>query len=397
MFVLALASWHGTGGEVRYKVVAIHPPPGVDAYSVGALGINDSGEVVGEYGYYINPVGMVLLRAFRFSEASGTVDLDLPRHWVTTAVGINNAGQIALYAGHGRPVTFEAYRFTPGAGYEPLGDLGGDEAETGAINGVGQVTGFSLGPDDRAHAYRYSDGSGMENIGGSFAVSRGFAINDQGWVAGYADGYAFLYRNEEEVVNIGPGRAYGMNNKGSVAGVSWDTYFDQGFVYREGKVTLVGPSPYTTILIDINNYDIAVGVGAHEDNRWTGLIWTEAEGLMRLNSFIPADSGWWLTTAAAINDKGQIVGQGVFGGKVLAYRLDPIEPKLNIERVDTNAVISWTPAWGGAVLESTDDLSAPDWQPITAGSTNRVVMPLEGSSRFFRLNLDALRGLCCAP
>jgi hypothetical protein len=118
---------------------------------------------------------------------------------------------------------------------------------------------------------------------------------------------------------------------------------------------------------------------------------------MRLNSFIPADSGWWLTTAAAINDKGQIVGQGVFGGKVLAYRLDPIEPKLNIERVDTNAVISWTPAWGGAVLESTDDLSAPDWQPITAGSTNRVVMPLEGSSRFFRLNLDALRGLCCAP
>jgi uncharacterized repeat protein (TIGR01451 family) len=37
--------------------------------------------------------------------------------------------------------------------------------------------------------------------------------------------------------------------------------------------------------------------------------------LQDLNSLIPADSGWVLNTASAINDKGQIVGTGTFNGQ----------------------------------------------------------------------------------
>ncbi len=140
-----------------------------------------------------------------------------------------------------------------------------------------------------------------------------------------------------------------------------------------------------------------MGVGVHEDHKYIGLLWTESEGLVRLNSLIPDDSGWWLTTAAAINDHGQIVRQGVFEGQGLAYRLDPIPPKLNLQHSPTNMLVSWSPAWPGLVLESTPSLSAPDWRPVDTGGTNVFAVSNTNTMRFFRLNLEGIRGLCCAP
>src|SRR5437016_13130934 len=43
-----------------------------------------------------------------------------------------------------------------------------------------------------------------------------------------------------------------------------------------------------------------------------------------LNNLIAADSGWTLAHATAINDLGQIVGDGIFNGaNYHAFRLDP--------------------------------------------------------------------------
>jgi probable HAF family extracellular repeat protein len=41
-----------------------------------------------------------------------------------------------------------------------------------------------------------------------------------------------------------------------------------------------------------------------------------------LNSFLPANSGWQLTSAQAINDSGLIVGSGLINGQAHAYLLD---------------------------------------------------------------------------
>jgi probable HAF family extracellular repeat protein len=52
-------------------------------------------------------------------------------------------------------------------------------------------------------------------------------------------------------------------------------------------------------------------------------IWSQAAGMQDLNRLIPADSGWTLTWAFAINDKGQITGQGEINGETHAYLLSP--------------------------------------------------------------------------
>ena len=45
-----------------------------------------------------------------------------------------------------------------------------------------------------------------------------------------------------------------------------------------------------------------------------------------LNNLIPANSGWTLVNASAINDLGQIVGNGLVNGAGHAFRLDPVLP-----------------------------------------------------------------------
>lgn len=45
--------------------------------------------------------------------------------------------------------------------------------------------------------------------------------------------------------------------------------------------------------------------------------------MKNLNALIPADSGWALTAATAINDAGQIVGTGILDGQTRAFLLTP--------------------------------------------------------------------------
>jgi probable HAF family extracellular repeat protein len=49
---------------------------------------------------------------------------------------------------------------------------------------------------------------------------------------------------------------------------------------------------------------------------WQGNVGTD------LNSVLPQNSGWVLTSASGINDEGQIVGVGLHGGRWRAFLLD---------------------------------------------------------------------------
>ena len=403
-FLIVLFGLHAIHlpAEVRYQIVPILPPAGIDSVGMGSKGVNDHGVVVGLFGYYVeDPEVRQLNRGFIFTNGSHAVELDWRPGFVTGVIDINDAGQLAVNIRSvplkeaSLPWRHETHRFTPGIGFEFLGDFGGVETEAEAINARGQVTGYSEDAEERIHAFRYTDGIGMETIGTNFtSVSHGFAINDQGWVAGYGDGHAFLFRDDLGTILIEPGRAYGINNRGTVVGISWTSPLDRAFIYRDGKVTVVGPENANSYFLDVNNYDAVVG--AHIG--LGAILWNEIESIVSLSSQIPQDSGWLgLGAASAINDHGQITGWGVFEGQNIAYRLDPIPPKLSITMSQNNAVVSWAPAWPGLVLESSTSLSLPQWQPVPTGGSNQVELPLPSESRYFRLNLEGIRGLCCAP
>ena len=64
-------------------------------------------------------------------------------------------------------------------------------------------------------------------------------------------------------------------------------------------------------------------VGDAATNSGNGHAFVYRNGQMTdLNSLLPANSGWVLTTATAINNNNQIVGTGVVNGENHAFLMD---------------------------------------------------------------------------
>jgi probable HAF family extracellular repeat protein len=62
---------------------------------------------------------------------------------------------------------------------------------------------------------------------------------------------------------------------------------------------------------DVNNAGVVIGTSQFGESKDThGFIWTKATGIENLNNLIPSDSGWTITKASGINDKGQIAVLG---------------------------------------------------------------------------------------
>jgi len=54
-------------------------------------------------------------------------------------------------------------------------------------------------------------------------------------------------------------------------------------------------------------------------------VWTEEEGALPLTSLLDASGrGWVLTNPFDINDRGQIVGQGIYQGRQQGFLLTPV-------------------------------------------------------------------------
>ncbi len=79
---------------------------------------------------------------------------------------------------------------------------------------------------------------------------------------------------------------------------------------------------------DVNSLGIVVGYRRIESttapshleavSAWSGVVTS-------LNKLIDPDSGWYLISADAINDAGQIMGRGIYNGYIQGYRLDPTD------------------------------------------------------------------------
>lgn len=396
---------------MRYRIVALEVPRNdVVYYSTGGRVINDAGLVAGTV--VRNPDSPYpsgnLYGMFLHSPDGGFQDVGDYQGLNTQPSHINNNGQMTVMATGLKTVDGESIyveepvRYTPGVGYEQLPDLGGIRTRAIGINAHGTIVGVEFIESITYHATIYPAQGGIIDLGlmGGTAAAA-IDINDQGYVTGYirspTEGFqAFIYHESEGLSMLGPGRGVRINNRGSIlVADGLDTV-----LLRDGMRIPIAQngSLVPEYGFGLNDGDVVVGLATLNGPilKSRAFLWTEREGTLDLNDYLPPDSGWTIGYAYNVNNHGQITGRGYFEEKTQAYRLDPIPPETRIALEGTNAVISWSPAWPGIVLEAGEVPDATTWEPLPA-TTNQVTVPLRGDRRFFRLNLDALEGLCCPP
>jgi probable HAF family extracellular repeat protein len=244
--------------------------------------------------------------------------------------GINDQGVAIGYsdATAGNP---RAFKYEGGVMYD-LGTLGGNNSGAVAINNNGQIVGGATDSNNTySHAFLYENGAmnDLGTLGGNLSVAND--VNNSGVVVGSSWQLnstldrAFVYQNG--VMNdlgVLPGasssKAIAINDLGQIIGESgWGAFFYVNGVMTE-LVGLGGGGPVW--VSDINNNGLVVGSSKSPlDGYYDAVLWKDGV-LTNLNSFVSED--WSLTSAASINDSGQIIGTGIYQGNTVTYVLTPV-------------------------------------------------------------------------
>jgi probable HAF family extracellular repeat protein len=290
--------------------IAAGAPDDYDSYA--AYGINNSGQVVGEYDYNN---GERQCGGFLYSGGVLTILPD------GTATAINDAGQFVGYSNCG---------LFPGGGFLDSGGVSTniDPSElyvlVNAINASGQAVGTA---GATSHAFLYSAGV-VTNLGylpgGGYSGATG--INNSGQIVGSSTNAsgnteAFLYSGGVMTgLGILPGytdsTATAINDKGQVVGYATDSSRNtQAFLYSDGVMTGLGflPGSSSSSAYAINDKGQIVGNSGPNG----GFLYSNGQ-MYDLNSLLvnSPESVW----AAGINDSGQIIG----GFSSAAYLLTPV-------------------------------------------------------------------------
>lgn len=332
-----------TGKPPRYRIIAL--PRQLDPD--GTLALNDRGEIAGRV---VTNSGETLAE-FRTRAAVWKRRLRLlptlgePRE---AAAAINNEGVVAGEAGRwsefpggdsgsnavlwptrGRPVNLGT-----------LPDL--SAAFAGAVNTRRLVVGL-VGPgtsgeidyadgeaDGRySNAFFWVDGK-IHNLGGGSAND----VNERGQIVGTAQDQAVLWQPGQKRY-LGRGTATAVNNRGQIVGatavkqsIEPQNHSTAAVAFLIGYGTrrdLVLPGFRFSQATDINDRGQTVGYGENDsyDENAHAALWQNGVAC-DLNRRIPPRSGWLLRHAEAINNRGQIVGTGIWRGKPRAYLLTPM-------------------------------------------------------------------------
>ncbi|TAK82650.1 MAG: PEP-CTERM sorting domain-containing protein [Aquabacterium sp.] len=312
-------------------------PSGFSSNQIGALvafDINAQGQVVGTH---IAADG--LARAFVTAPNGGApVTISPDSYGLIAAYGINGAGQVT-----GSSAFF--YDPASGGGAVRLPGLGGEGSGGRAINASGQVAGGAALPADpdtglvTSHAFVTAPGGGaltdLGTLGGSSSAQ---GINDSGQVVGYSEivpggqSHAFVatigagMRDLGTFIegNAGSSFASAINNAGSIVGYASSLNGTRAFITEAGGQGLTGlvSLGQESFASDIN--DLGQVVGNYRDDAGTNHAFLWQGGTMVELTDAVDGSGWTLEGAQAINDKGQIVGWGVFNGERRAFLLTPV-------------------------------------------------------------------------
>lgn len=323
-FILNLALFTSSTGVLADEWAIVDLGDLGGGYST-AFGINGNGDVVGE-----SHTADGVTHAFLYS--NGTMqDLGALNGTHSTAYGVNIRGEVVGFYRTGDG-SARAFLYARGE-MRDLGTLGGDNSVAHSINARGHIVGYanpaSVDPERQfVRAFRYVDGR-MRDLGslngrGSKAVS----TNTRGQVVGLSNGRAFLHTGGKmrDLGTLGglSSEATGINIHGQVVGYSrTGDGRNRAFLYSSGAMQEL-PDLGTngdTYAFAINNLGQIVGSAGGSN------AFLYSDGVMTDLSALPevAAAGWTaLLSARAINDVGQIAGEGLRDGRTRAFLLSPV-------------------------------------------------------------------------
>ncbi len=264
------------------------PPLPGKPYS-GWPSINDVGQVTGGSWTDSSDHRAVLWQ-------SGDV-LDLSQYGIVMARDINNSGKLAgecRLGGNSHACLWSA------SGLVDLGVVPGYTiSDAQDVNERDQAVGlFYGGLSNRAHAFVWQDGSmaGLPEPEGA-DESQAYGINYQGEIAGYYRSGASLRYHATCWVGGG------LYELGSVSGGAEESF-----------------------AVSVNDDGQVVGYArsALQGDWWEcGVLWEDGVA-RKLDSLIPADSGWQIDYARSISETGWIAGSGWYNGSHRAVVLVPV-------------------------------------------------------------------------
>ena len=268
------------------------------------------------------------------------------------AYAINNLGQVVGEAGApGR--TTQIYRTGPNQPINPLTDnLGAASGRDGsayAINNLGEVVGYMTSPTGGSRAFRTAPNGPInpatDDLGqlraNSFYVN-GTGINDLGQVVGIdslANSVSVMSFRTAPHAAINPatsnlgslgGETYAaaINNLGQVVGMSLRSGQPRAFRTRPNlpinpSTDDLGTLGGLSAASDINDFGVVVGASELPGGQRAAFV-HDGTRMYNLQSRLDTSgAGWLLVDAVAVNNRGQILVQGYFGGDILAAVLTP--------------------------------------------------------------------------
>jgi probable HAF family extracellular repeat protein len=311
------------------------------ANTSAASGINELGWIVG-VSSAIDPKSGVPHGHAALWKDHLAIDLGTLGGTDSNAIAINNHGQIVGFSTNTIPDPFDPFGFATQLRafiwekgvMKDLGSLGGPDSAPGAIfNERGQVAGSSyinFVPNPAtgvptADPFLWEDGHMIDL--GTFGGTNGFAlaVNEHGQVIGQSNlpgdqaTHAFLW-DRGSLMDLGTlggtiSSPAWFNEQGAVVGLSTteDDRAFLAFLWRNGAMTNLGTvaGDSCSAANSINAKGQIVGVsGSCDFSIQHAFLWEGGE-MVDLNALIPVDTTLQLVAGLNINDRGEIVGEGV--------------------------------------------------------------------------------------
>lgn len=325
----------------------------VGGYFVTDLGVLPGGHA--SYGAAINANGQVAGTAaidpFREVAVSGgggslTPLGNLPGGSGSVGRGINSngfiAGQADVAVDNGRGGTqlrTHAFRSIGGGSLEDLGTFENDSHSAAfAINGGGHVAGSSTRGDGSLRAViglgkdSYTD---LGSLGGGNGIALGLNGNDvaTGWST-LASGARQAFRSTANgmqdlgtLAGFSSSEGRGINESGDVTGFAGSFGSARAFLaIGNAPPTLLGALPFgmSSEALGLNDRRVVVGQTDYAAGPSHAFVWDPVTARMYdLNDLISFSFGGLITSAAGINNAGQIVGTALIGGQFHAVLLTP--------------------------------------------------------------------------
>lgn len=308
---------------------------------------------------------------------------------------VNDAHHAVGAKGIGNSPTERAILVTGNTVHDLATVVGAGSIATG-INNAGRVCGWGWNAP-KAFVYDSASNAVIAHINPVAGAAKSFALalNQLGHVVGTCDNNHGFFFDGNTVKDLGPaGFVEDVNAAGKICGSvgkAWPQAFSPG--------TWDGPAAapaFTEIPVPFGFLGgHASGINNHGDivgTCWTPQTYDGAQSAYirsggvssDLNLLIPANSGWHLEFADAINDKGQIAGMGQFNGNETAFLLTPqvSSPFAHLTVPELVAIM----ILGGVIYGGSGEVILPGGPPIPVGPM-RAWLSLLPDKR------DALAGL----